>query len=116
MSDHINNDIEEGRIACDCCHDENGDVMIQSHDLLGYRDLWYQRRIIGPGLAEKVRFLRRVRHENFVRVLAMVPRADPDIIDVHFELMPIVAVNLTANVFPHFNELALAAILGQVSS
>jgi hypothetical protein len=30
--------------------------------------------------------------------------------------MPIVAVDLTANVFPHFNELALAAILGQVSS
>src|SRR3954453_23992912 len=76
-------------------------------------NLLYHRRILGPGVTEKIQLLRCIRHDNFVRVMAMIPREDPDIIDVHFEFMPIVMVDLCAKVFPHFTELALAAILGQ---
>lgn len=90
--------------------------MTQARELIGYRDVLYSRKISGSNASEKTQILRRIRHDNFVRLVALIPREDPDIIDANFEFMPIDVVDLCAELFPHFGEHVLAAILGQVSN
>ena len=95
--------------------DEGGTVAeMISHDL-DYQGLTLSRTFSGSNVTEKLHFVQRVRHQNFVNVNAVFRSPGVDEVIVSFEFMPIVVVDLCSQAYTHLNQLRLAAIMGQVS-
>lgn len=73
----------------------------------------YSRPISGLHLARQVRLLRQVSHENVVHVLRVMECGDSEHVLEIAEFMPLAVVDVCAKSFAAFDELALAAVLGQ---
>ncbi|KAF1730096.1 hypothetical protein CRV24_009553 [Beauveria bassiana] len=100
------------RFARDFLTDKCG--VIRQNTRSGRDRILYYRKISGPDLASQVRLMRHVSHDNIVHVLRAMECEDSEHLLEISEYMSHVVVDLCVKSFAAFDELALAAILGQV--
>ncbi|KAH8707825.1 hypothetical protein HC256_009992 [Beauveria bassiana] len=99
------------RFARDFLTDKCG--VIRQNTRSGRDRILYYRKISGPDLASQVRLMRHVSHDNIVHVLRAMECEDSEHLLEISEYMSHVVVDLCVKSFAAFDELALAAILGQ---
>ncbi|KAH8707824.1 hypothetical protein HC256_009992 [Beauveria bassiana] len=101
------------RFARDFLTDKCG--VIRQNTRSGRDRILYYRKISGPDLASQVRLMRHVSHDNIVHVLRAMECEDSEHLLEISEYMSHVVVDLCVKSFAAFDELALAAILGQLA-
>ncbi|KAM4058842.1 hypothetical protein HRG_008273 [Hirsutella rhossiliensis] len=124
MSDSMSDSTTGGGILCSMPdhkeiimigQDVGGDTVVEiSLSDRNYRSFKVMRHFTGSNQTEKLSFLRRIRHQSFVNVYAIIPVGDIGEAVVYFDIMPIKVIDVCEQAYAELSELSIAAILGQV--